>query len=400
MLKISELPLAGAITGTEQLEIIQNGENRRVAVATLAIAGPVGPQGPAGPQGIQGEIGPAGPQGLKGDTGDTGLQGPVGPQGIQGLQGNTGPQGPAGPQGIQGETGPAGPQGPVGPTGDTGTIIYSGAGVPVGVVGEKAGDYFIDTVSGDVYIRNQVEWVLDFNIKGPPGQDGAQGPIGQQGIQGVQGPVGPQGLQGIQGEVGPAGPQGIQGEVGPAGPVGPAGADGVDGSDGLIYAGNDWVTVDSRTRASIFQYTSVNAAADAVWMDAYSTIIPGGALGENGELMLGNITTYSDSPSIKQQRWVYDGQVVSPTISNTSGSGPNRSFSCATVVSNNGTEEEQLYHDSVVLNGPSIGEFVATNVDTKLDKVLKLQIRFSDATIAGDIITVKKIDVKIRRGVV
>ncbi len=73
MLRITDLPLASTITGTEQLEIVQNGNSRRVAISTLAIAGPVGPQGPAGPQGIQGiqgETGPAGPQGPAGNPAD------------------------------------------------------------------------------------------------------------------------------------------------------------------------------------------------------------------------------------------------------------------------------------------------------------------------------------------
>jgi hypothetical protein len=50
------------------------------------------------------------------------------------------------------------------------------------------------------------------------------GPVGPQGLQGPQGEVGPQGAQGPQGEVGPQGIQGIPGVKGDTGPQGPPGA--------------------------------------------------------------------------------------------------------------------------------------------------------------------------------
>lgn len=52
------------------------------------------------------------------------------------------------------------------------------------------------------------------NIKGPKGDQGADGPEGPEGKEGPVGPEGPQGNQGLQGEMGPAGEQGIQGEKG------------------------------------------------------------------------------------------------------------------------------------------------------------------------------------------
>ena len=74
--KISELPAAGFLSGSELLPIVQTGNTKRVTVNDLGLF-------------------------LK-DTVDT----IAGPQGIQGEPGLTGPQGDIGPQGVQGEPGP------------------------------------------------------------------------------------------------------------------------------------------------------------------------------------------------------------------------------------------------------------------------------------------------------
>ena len=242
--------------------------------------GDAGPVGPQGLQGIQGEVGPAGPQGLKGDTGDAG---PVGPQGLQGIQGEVGP---AGPQGLKGDTGDVGPQGIQGPKGDTGDVGPAGPqglqGIqgpqgetgPQGLKGlkgdtgdafvinaqgaledrdnynnESSGFSFLDTINGNLYIKNSEGWSdpIPFG-KGPKGDTGDVGPVGPQGLKGDTGDVGPAGPQGIQGEtglqglkgdagdVGPQGiqgPQGIKGDTGDAGPQGLQGIQGETGPQGL-----------------------------------------------------------------------------------------------------------------------------------------------------------------------
>jgi Phage Tail Collar Domain/Collagen triple helix repeat (20 copies) len=79
--------------------------------------------------------------------------------------------------------------------------------------------------------ENAISW----NIEGPQGPAGAQGPVGPAGAMGLQGPAGPAGAKGATGAPGPAGPQGLQGATGPAGatgPIGPAGAQGVAGPIG------------------------------------------------------------------------------------------------------------------------------------------------------------------------
>lgn len=71
------------------------------------------------------------------------------------------------------------------------------------------------------------------------GEQGSQGPRGEQGPagpQGLRGERGPQGPQGLQGERGPQGPQGLQGERGPQGPQGLQGEQGPAGSGNTAYA--------------------------------------------------------------------------------------------------------------------------------------------------------------------
>lgn len=48
----------------------------------------------------------------------------------------------------------AGPQGPQGPSGPSyeGVAWWYGEGEPVGIVGSKPGDYYLDTVSGQIFI--------------------------------------------------------------------------------------------------------------------------------------------------------------------------------------------------------------------------------------------------------
>ncbi|MDX1452664.1 MAG: DNRLRE domain-containing protein [Oleiphilaceae bacterium] len=113
----------------------------------------------------------------------------------------------------------------------------SGVGSPVASDG-NAGQFYLDSVSGDVYQKQQSGWDWIMNIMGPQGEAGSDGQMGPQGPQGEKGdngdkgdqgetgPAGPQGEKGDkgdQGEEGPAGPQGEKGERGAVGPAGPAG---------------------------------------------------------------------------------------------------------------------------------------------------------------------------------
>lgn len=97
--RITELPEAVSVSGTEAIPLVQGGVTKQTTLQTIADQMLVGPPG------------------AQGDPGADGIPGPIGA---------TGPIGPAGPQGD------AGPTGATGATGATGTTGPTGAGVPVG----------------------------------------------------------------------------------------------------------------------------------------------------------------------------------------------------------------------------------------------------------------------------
>ena len=72
--------------------------------------------------------------------------------------------------------------------------------------------------------------------EGPRGEEGQPGPEGPKGDDGDEGPRGPEGPRGDDGDRGPEGPEGARGEMGDdgdEGPRGPEGAKGEMGDDGL-----------------------------------------------------------------------------------------------------------------------------------------------------------------------
>lgn len=158
MAKISQLPQATSIDGTEQVLGVQSGVTKRFSASLLkGVKGDTGAQGPQGIQGIQGERGLTGLTGAKGDTGATGPAGPTGPQGATGSTGPAGadstvagPEGPAGPQGEQG------PQGMQGPSGADSTV--PGPQGPPGADGAD-GDVPEAPEDGKQYARKDGAWV-------------------------------------------------------------------------------------------------------------------------------------------------------------------------------------------------------------------------------------------------
>ncbi|MQQ40794.1 YSIRK-type signal peptide-containing protein, partial [Streptococcus mitis] len=221
-----------------------------------------------GPQGLKGEAGVAGPQGPQG------LQGPKGDQGAQGLQGRDGQDGA---QGLPGRDGRDGAAGRDGRDGRDGKDVLNGKVNPEANQG-KDGDKYVNTETGDVFVKNNGNWDKEGNIKGPKGdkgeqglqgrdgQDGAQGLPGRDGKDVLNGKVNPEanqgkdgdtyidattgdvykkengtwdkignirGPQGLKGEAGVAGPQGLQGPKGDQGAQGLQGRDGQDGAQGL-----------------------------------------------------------------------------------------------------------------------------------------------------------------------
>ena len=119
-----------------------------------------------GIQGPKGDTGPQGPQGVTGATGATGLQGP------QGVAGPTGPKGDTGTTGATGSTGSQGAQGQQGipgANGTNGTKWFTDTGLPSNSTG-VTGDFYLNLVTGDVYVKNSTTWNLVGNMKGASSQ--------------------------------------------------------------------------------------------------------------------------------------------------------------------------------------------------------------------------------------
>jgi len=119
-----------------------------------------------GPQGLKGEAGVAGPQGL---------QGPKGDQGAQGLQGRDGQDGA---QGLPGRDGRDGAAGRDGRDGRDGKDVLNGKVNPEANQG-KDGDKYVNTETGDVFVKNNGNWDKEGNIKGPKGDKGERGEDGK-----------------------------------------------------------------------------------------------------------------------------------------------------------------------------------------------------------------------------
>lgn len=137
--RISQLPLATTVTGTDFLPIVQGATTRRVLYSTLAVAGGTGPTGSSG----VGATGPTGAAGV-GSTGPAGAAGigATGPTGSSGV-GSTGPTGAAG----VGSTGPTGAASTVtGPTGAASTVTGPTGATGASVTG-PTGAAFTTTVT-------------------------------------------------------------------------------------------------------------------------------------------------------------------------------------------------------------------------------------------------------------
>jgi len=89
-------------------------------------------------------------------------------------------------------------------------------------------DFYLDNLSGDIYLKQAAAWRWQSNLRGPAGIAGPQGPAGERGADGYRGEAGVPGMVGAPGATGPRGapgPVGPQGAPGPQGPPGPRGAE-------------------------------------------------------------------------------------------------------------------------------------------------------------------------------
>ncbi|MES1927554.1 collagen-like protein [Salinisphaera sp. T31B1] len=144
----------GYLVESDGLLYIWTGSNFPADGNGVSFRGPMGEQGEQGPKGDKGDTGATGP---KGDTGNAGADGTAATINV----GNTSTLA-AGSSATVSNTGnstaavfdfgiPAGPQGTPGADGANGAKWFDGSGAPGTVSGASAGDYYLDTDSGDVF---------------------------------------------------------------------------------------------------------------------------------------------------------------------------------------------------------------------------------------------------------
>ncbi|HEW1792789.1 TPA: YSIRK-type signal peptide-containing protein [Streptococcus pneumoniae] len=106
----------------------------------------------------------------------------------------------------------------------------------------KNGDKYINTETGDVYVKNNGNWDKEGNIKGPKGDKGADGAKGEKGDQGERGLTGAQGAKGADGAVGRDGRDGkdvLNGKVNPEANQGKDGDKYVNTETGDVFVKNN-----------------------------------------------------------------------------------------------------------------------------------------------------------------
>ena len=102
------------------------------------------------------------------------------------LKGPKGDKGETGAAGATGATGAAGQNGENGQNGRDGKDILSGTSDPTSETG-KDGDKYVNTTTGDIFVKKNGQWEREGNLKGPKGdkgEDGATGAAGQNGRDG------------------------------------------------------------------------------------------------------------------------------------------------------------------------------------------------------------------------
>lgn len=92
--------------------------------------------------------------------------------------------------------------GPKGDKGEKGSQILYGNADPTVAIQANEGDYYINTTSGDWFVKGAAAWSYALSLKGEKGDRGERGLSGPQGPVGPTGPQGIQGLQGVKGDLG------------------------------------------------------------------------------------------------------------------------------------------------------------------------------------------------------
>ncbi|MEE5640383.1 G5 domain-containing protein [Streptococcus pneumoniae] len=203
-------------------------------VTTTIRDGATGQAGRDGKDVLNGKVKPQPNQGKNGDkyinteTGDVyvknngnwdkegNIKGPKGDKGADGAKGEKGDQGE---RGLTGAQGAKGADGAVGRDGRDGKDVLNGKANPEAHQG-KDGDKYVNTETGDVFVKNNGNWDKEGNIKGPKGDKGADGAKGEKGDRGERGLTGAQGAKGADGAAGRDGRDGRDGKDGKDGKCG------------------------------------------------------------------------------------------------------------------------------------------------------------------------------------
>lgn len=162
-------------------------------VTTTIRDGATGQAGRDGKDVLNGKVNPQPNQGKNGDkyinieTGDVyvknngnwdkegNIKGPKGDKGADGAKGEKGDQGE---RGLTGAQGAKGADGAVGRDGRDGKDVLNGKANPEAHQG-KDGDKYVNTETGDVFVKNNGNWDKEGNIKGPKGDKGERGEDGK-----------------------------------------------------------------------------------------------------------------------------------------------------------------------------------------------------------------------------
>ena len=121
-------------------------------------------------------------------------------KGEQGIKGDTGEKG------DQGQKGDSGTPGKDGENGKDGASLLNGEGAPSDTLGND-GDTYIDSLTFDLYIKDNGKWILKGNTKGDKGDQGEKGDTGSKGDKGDTG------SKGDKGNTGSSGSQGTKGDT-------------------------------------------------------------------------------------------------------------------------------------------------------------------------------------------
>ena len=204
------VPLESPVAKGDNILVSQTQPNKATSPSVSATAVPTITKGDKGEDGAAGATGAAGQNGQNGRDGKDILSGTSDPTSDTGKEGdkyvNTttgdifvkkngqweregnlkGPKGDNGKDGAAGETGAAGQNGRDGQNGQNGRDgkdILSGTTDPATDTG-KEGDKYVNTTTGDIFVKKNGQWEREGNIKGPKGDKGEDGVAGQNGRDG------------------------------------------------------------------------------------------------------------------------------------------------------------------------------------------------------------------------